>query len=527
MVDNTSKREVVVSWKPEVDEILRRQELAKQMGGAESVARHHDAGKLTARERIQKILDLDSFREIGALTGSAKYDERGHLLDITPANVVIGTGQIGGRRVVVSAEDFTVRGGSSEATNSDKWIWAENFAIEIRAPLVRLVDTAGGSVRLLEMMGATKLPGYRHWNIAEMLGIIPVACAALGSVAGLGAVRVLGAHFSVMVKESSQLFAAGPPVVMRATGEEVTKEALGGYRVHARGSGVVDNEAESEEDAFSQIRRFLSYLPSNVYKLPPHALCDDPPDRREEELLSMIPRNKKMTYDARRLVELVLDRGSLFETGRYQGRSLVAMLGRVKGYPVGVMINDTRFFGGGMDARAAEKMIRFVDLCDTFHLPIVNFVDQPGVVVGLPAEKAGTIRVAVRALQAIAQSRVPWVAMILRKAFGVAGSAYGRQHDLNLRYAWPSGMWGSLPIEGGVSAAYKRELETSENPEARQRELEDYYEKLQSPFRTAERFGVHDIIDPRDTRPILCDWVEQAYGVLPNLLGPTQRMMRV
>ena len=516
-----------MSWKPEVDEIIRRHELAKQMGGSESVARHHNAGKLTARERIDRILDLNSFREIGALTGSAKYDQEGRLLEVTPANVVTGTGRISERRVVITAEDFTVRGGSSEAANSDKWIWAETLALEARVPLVRLVDTAGGSVRLLEMMGATKLPGYRTWRFTDMLGIIPVASAALGSVAGLGAVRVIGSHFSVMVKGTSQVFAAGPPVVKPATGVNITKEELGGYRIHARGSGVVDNEAESEEDAFRQIRQFLSYLPSNVYQLPPRIEGHDDPQRREEQLLSIIPRNRKLTYDARKLVSLVFDEGSLFEIGRYQGPSIVSLLGRLKGYPVGVTINDTRFFGGGMDASAAEKTIRFVDLCDTFHLPVVSFTDQPGVVIGLPAEKEGTIRVAVRALQAIAQSRVPWVAMILRRAFGVAGSAYGRQDDLNLRYAWPSGMWGSLPIEGGVSAAYKREIEASEDPEARRKELEVYYDRLQSPFRTAEKFGVQDIIDPRETRPILCDWVEQAYDVLPQQLGPISRTLRV
>lgn len=516
-----------MTWKSEVDEIARRRDLAKAMGGADSVARHHEAGKLTARERIEKVLDQETFRETGVLTGAARYDEQGNLVDFTPANVVIGTGRIRGRRVVVSAEDFTVRGGSSEATNSDKWIWAENLALEMGIPLVRLVDTAGGSVKLLEMTGATKLPGYRQWNFADMLGMVPVASAALGSVAGLGAVRVVGSHFSVMVKEISQVFAAGPPVVTPATGEKINKEDLGGYRIHARGSGVVDNEAETEEEAFRQIRQFLSYLPSNVYKLPPLGESDDPADRREEELLAIIPRNRKSTYDARRLVSLVFDQDSLFEIGQYQGRSLITMLGRLRGRPVGTMINDTRFLGGGMDAGAAEKMIRFVDLCGTFHLPIVNFVDQPGVVVGLQAEKAGSIRVAVRALQSIAQSRVPWVAMILRRAFGVAGSSYGRHHDLNLCYAWPSGMWGSLPIEGGISAAYKRDIESSMDPEARRRELEESYEHLQSPFRTAERFGVHDIIDPRDTRPILCDWVEQAYEVLPRLLGPTSRMMRV
>jgi acetyl-CoA carboxylase carboxyltransferase component len=348
----------------------------------------------------------------------------------------------------------------------------------------------------------------------------------LGSVAGLGAARAVASHFSVMVRGTSQVFAAGPPVVFRATGEELTKEELGGYKVHARGSGVVDNEAATEEDAMGQIRRFLSYLPSSVFRLPPRQESEDPPDRREEQLLSIVPRDRKKAYDPRRLLQFVFDKGTLFEIGRHQGPSVVSMLGRLNGYPVGVMINDTRFLGGGMDARAADKTIRFVDMCDSFHLPIANFVDQPGVVVGLPAERAGTIRVAVRALQAIAQSRVPWVAMILRRAFGVAGSYYGRHHDLNLRYAWPSGIWGSLPIEGGVYAAYKKEIQAARDPAARQQEIEAYYEQLQSPFRTAEKFGVHDIIDPRDTRVILCDWVEQAYQILPEQLGPVYRMLR-
>ncbi len=516
-----------MSWKLEVDEINRRKELAKKMGGAEAIERHHHAGKLTARERIDKLLDHASFKEIGALTGTAKYDTHGNLIEFIPANTIIGSGRVNNRRVVVSAEDFTVRGGSSEAAVSDKWIWAETLALEMRLPLVRLVDTAGGSIKLLEKMGATKLPGYKDWKLVDILGMVPVASAVLGSVAGLGAARAVASHFSVMVKNTAQAFAAGPPIVVRATAEELTKEELGGYKIHTRGSGVIDNEAENEEDAFRQIRQFLSYLPSSVYQIPPRLDCEDDPNRREQALLSMIPRNRKKTYDPRKLLNLVFDSGSLFEIGRHQGSSVGSFLGRLNGYSVGVLINDTRFLGGGMDAKAAEKTIRFVDMCDTFHLPVVNFVDQPGVIVGLAAEKAGTIRLAVRALQAIAQSKVPWVAMILRKAFGVAGSYYGRHHDLNLRYAWPSAMWGSLPIEGGVHAAYKREIEAAADPEARRIELEAYYDQLQSPLRTAENFGVQDIIDPRDTRPILCDWIEQAYEVLPEQLGPVYRMMRV
>ncbi|MEW6184602.1 MAG: carboxyl transferase domain-containing protein [Thermodesulfobacteriota bacterium] len=515
-----------MSWEKEVKEITRRMEISKQMGGPENVARHHQSGKLTVRERIDQVLDQGSFREIGGLTGSAKYDAQGNLLDFTPANIVIGSGRINQRRVVVSGEDFTIRGGSSESTVSEKWIWAERLAAEMQIPMVRLVDTAGGSVKLLEKAGATKLPGYPNNDSRNLLGLIPVVAAALGSVAGLGAARVVGAHFSVMVKEKSQVFAAGPFVVTPATGENLTKEDLGGYKVHTRGSGVVDNEAESEADAFIQIRTFLSFMPQNAFQLPPREIPTDDPNRREESLLSAIPNDRRKSYNSRKILKAVFDHDSLFEIGRYQGPSIISMFGRLNGYPVGIMASDPNYLGGALTAQAAEKMTRFVDLCDSFHIPIVNFVDQPGVMIGREAEKQGTIRKAIRALEAIEQTQIPWVAILVRKAFGVAGSGYGRQRDLNLRYAWPSGFWGSIPVEGGVQAAYWKEIQAAEDPEARLKELIKYYHDFESPFRTAERFGVQDIIDPRETRPILCDWVEQAYEVLPRQLGPVFRTMR-
>jgi acetyl-CoA carboxylase carboxyltransferase component len=515
-----------MNWKEEVEEIKRRQRMALDLGGKENVNRQHEHGKLTARERISQQLDEGSFREIGSLSGHAIYDDNGRLIGFTPANVVIGQGLVDGRRVVVAAEDFTVRGGSSEATIPEKWLWSEKLALTMKQPLIRLVDTAGGSVKIIEKSGATKIPGYPDWPFSDLLGEVPVVGVALGSVAGLGAFRVVSSHFSVMVKGTSQVFAAGPPVVEPATGQKLSKEQLGGYKIHARGSGLVDNEADTEADAFGQVRRFLSFLPASVHEIPPVTEAADDPKRREEELLSIIPRNRRQIYDPRKIIALVFDRGSLFEIGRYQGPSTISMLGRLAGRPVGIMINDTRQFGGGMTAASAQKMIRFVDMCDTFHLPIVNFTDQPGVMVGIEAEKAGTVRYAIRALQAIEQSRVPWAAIIIRRVFGIAGSSYGRLRGLNLRYAWPSARWGSLPIEGGVKAAYRKEIESAPDPKAKTHELEAYYDQLQSPFRTAERFGILDLIDPRDTRPLLCDWVEQAYRILPQQLGPTARTMR-
>lgn len=517
-----------MSWSNEVEEIRRREALAKEMGGAERVERHRAAGKLTVRERIGRLLDAGSFHETGALAGKALY-EGDELKSFTPSNFVMGRGKVEGRPIVVGGDDFTVRGGAHDGAVGNKMAYAEKMALELRLPIVRLVDGTGGggSVRTIDDMGRTYVPANPAWDThVEILSAVPVVGAAMGSVAGLGAVRVVASHFSIMVKGTSQLFVAGPPVVERGMGRKVEKEELGGSAIHARGNGVVDNEAESEDDAFQQIRRFLSYMPSSVWDLPQRRETTDSPERKEEELLSIIPRNRRMPYEVRRILELVLDEGSVFEIGKYQGRPLVTALARVNGYPVGVMASDPRQRGGGLDARSSEKMTRFVDLCDTFHLPVINFVDQPGFVIGVEAEKEGTIRAGVRALIAVQQARTPWLSIILRRVYGVAGAGHGKPQGLNLRYAWPSGDWGSLPIEGGVQAAYRRDIEASPEPEKLRAELEGRFHGLRSPFRTAEAFGVEEIIDPRETRALLCEWIELAWRLLPSQLGPSARGMR-
>ena len=517
-----------MTWKPEVEEIKRRIELAREMGGEANVARQHASGKLTVRERIERLLDSGSFHEIGALAGKAIYED-GKLASFVPSNFVTGTGLIEGRPVVVGGDDFTVRGGAADARIGDKAGFGERLAREMRLPVVRLVDGTGGggSVKTLETMQRTYVPANPSWDIAvALLSEVPVVGACLGSVAGLGAARVVTSHFSLMVKGTSQLFVAGPPVVERGVGEVVSKEQLGGSDIHAHGSGAVDNEVSSEDEAFDQIRRFLSYLPSSVWQLPPKRKPADDKNRREKALLSMIPRDRRRGYDVRHLVNLIVDQDSFFEIGRYYGRPLVSGFARLDGFPVGVIANDPMHGGGGLDAPASDKMIRLVDVCDTFHLPVVNFVDQPGFLIGTAAERAGTIRIGCRALSAVYQATVPWVSIILRRVFGVAGAGHGNAQALNLRYAWPSGDWGSLPIEGGVQAAYRREIEAAPDSAARRKEIEDMLNELRSPFRTAEAFGVEEIIDPRDTRPILCDWVPMAYEVTRTQLGPKRRGCR-
>jgi acetyl-CoA carboxylase carboxyltransferase component len=525
-----------VTWLPELEEIEHRRQMAYQMGGEERIKDQHDRGKLTVRERIDALIDPGSFRERFVLQGSAAYDENGKLVEFRSRRNVFGLARIDGRAIVVSGDDYTARpaSGSAGVTRTGggqgggvRASTPDHMALRLRLPLVRLVDGFGADIRGTQSSGASHIPAMAWDTITAMLEEVPLISVALGSIAGAPAALMAGCHFSVMVKGTSQVFAAGPPVVKRSLNLDIDKEELGGYKVHARGSGLIDNEA-NENDAFQQVRRFLSYLPSNVYKLPPvQEKVEDSPDRREEELLSLIPRNRLKPYNPRKVIDLIVDKGSAFEMGRYYGGAQVTMFARINGKPVGVLANDPVVRGGGMEASAAQKLEKFVDLCDTFHLPIINFADQPGFVVGPHAERAGTLKQGARALTAIEQATIPWATVIVRRLYGVAGQAHQAHTRWVYRFAWPSAEWGSIPVEGGIAAAYRRELEASDNPEALRARLEAQLGAIRSsPFRTAEIGGVEDIVDPRETRPLLCEWVDMVYEELPQDLGKKTRGMR-
>lgn len=476
------------------------------MGGPEKVERQHRAGRLTVRERVDLLLDEGSFHEVGALTGRAEYEGTA-LTDFMPANFVMGRGRVEGQPVVVGGDDFTVRGGAADASIFAKQVMAEQMANELRIPLVRLVDGTGGggSVKSLDTMGRTYVPFNPGWEwVVDNLATVPVVGLCLGPVAGLGAARVVTSHYSVMVRESSQLFVAGPPVVARL-GEDVGKEELGGSEIHTR-TGTVDDEVESEEEALEVTRRFLSYLPPSVHDLASRAEPADDPNRRDESLLATIPKDRRKVYKVRRIIEAVVDAGTFLEMGRRWGRSAVTGLARLDGWPVAVLANDPYVYGGGWTADAARKVERFVDLADTFHLSVVHLVDNPGFVIGRDAEHEATIRHGARALAAIYQAEVPWCSVILRKVFGVAGAAHQNAARLRYRYAWPSGDWGSLPLEGGIEAAFKAQLEEADDPDALRAEIEARMNLVRSPFRTAEAFMIEEIIDPRDSRPLLCEF---------------------
>jgi acetyl-CoA carboxylase carboxyltransferase component len=502
-------------WSPELEELRRRTELAHAMGGDERVARQHAGGRLTVRERIERMVDPGSFQELGTIAGAAEYSADGTLTRLTPSNCVVGRASLDGRTVIVEGDDFTVRGGSADASIWNKMVVAETMAGEYRLPIVRIIEGSGGggSVRSIEKTGRSNLPNgvglvTSVHLCAANLAKVPVVALGLGSVAGLGGVRLAESHYSIIVKDISFVFVAGPPVVERL-GEKVTKAELGGWETQATAGGV-DHVAESEDDAFACARRFLSYMPSSVWDVAPRVPTPDPIDREDPGLRTIIPRRKARAYNARRIVDAVVDHGSFFEMGRLYGRSIITGLARLDGWPVALMAGDPAFAGGTWDVPACEKIVRFVDMAETFHLPVVHLVDCPGFRVGVAAEKSGLVRVGARLISAINQSTVPWCSVILRNVYGMGGGAHQPHRRLCFRYAWPSASWGSLPLEGGVEAAYRAELDAAADRAAKLAEIETRLDALKSPFRTAETFWVEEIIDPLRTRRLLCEFANLA-----------------
>jgi acetyl-CoA carboxylase carboxyltransferase component len=516
--------EKAMTWQPEVDELMRRRADALRQGGKEGIDRQHAAGRLTIRERIAAVLDYGSFQEHGLATAAPEFDEHGNVTGYTPANYVLGFGTVEGRRVVAGGEDFTLRGGSPNAAGLRKSVYAEQLALQYRVPLVRLLEGGGGSVRGAAPKGGAPAgdPVFtepRFKVIADALGQVPVVSAALGAVAGFPAGRLVASHFSVMTRHTAQVLVGGPALVERALGVSMTKDELGGAEVHAL-SGVVDNLADDEFDALTQMRTFLSYLPSNVWQRAPRIACHDDTERREDFLLGIVPRERNMPFDMRRILTAVLDRDSFFEMSRAYGPGQVTGLGRLDGQPVVVLANDCRHYAGAMTAEGAQKWRRMIELADTFHLPVVTFVDEPGFMIGPDAERAGTIRYGMAAVSAAVQSMVPWAVVQVHKGFGVATAAHYAPDAYVL--AWPSVESGALPIEGGVAVAYRKEIAAAADPDAKRRELEDRLRAGRTPFGRAESFSVHELIDPRETRALLCRWAGWIQPTLDTLTGPVR-----
>ena len=501
-----------MTWEAELDELRERERLAEQLGGADKVERQHHFGKLTVRERIGRIVDDGSFWEIGKTAGVARYDDEGNLIEFTPSNFVYGLAELDGRPAVVSGDDFTVRGGSNDASISAKREASEAVAAEMRLPHVRLLDgmSGGGSVKTIEQAGRTYIPVLPGWHtVVDHLNIAPSVSLVLGSVAGFGAARAVASHYSVMVRDTSQMMIAGPALVEQAGLGTVSKYELGHADIHTR-NGAVDDAVDSEDEAFHRALEFLSYLPSSVDELPPVEDWGDDPSRREPWLLDAVPRNPRAAYDMRAILHAIVDEHSFFEIGRDWGTSIIGGFARLDGIPVAIYAENPQMYGGGWTAASCRKLTRLIDLASLFKLPMIHLEDCPGFLIGKESEQDATVRYGTEVLVALREAPIPYCTVVIRKAFGIAGAANRKPGSESMRLAWPSGDWGSLPLEGGLEVAYKAELAASDDPDRLKAEITERLNRVRSPHRSAEFYEVEQIIDPRDTRPMLCDWVRLA-----------------
>ena len=491
-----------MTWQPEIDDIRNRRGKALEMGGAAKVTRQHAQGKLTARERIALLLDKDSYTELGML--ATHQSQRPEMQGIYTAadGVIMGYGRVDGREVLVGAEDFTVMGGSVGMTGIIKRERVLELAHQTKVPIIWLLD--GSGARANEWVRGGWVGGRHFTMMSHLSGVVPQIVAAMGPCAGDPALMAPLADFVVMVKGTSMLAAGGPPIVEAAIGEKVSKEELGGSSIHCYLSGVADNEAEDDDDCLRMIRRYLGYFPTNVYALPPRIETGDDPERRDDELLSIVPRNRKRPYDMQRVIHHLVDRDSVFEIKPQYGKSVITCLARMDGEVVGIVANQPLYLAGIIDGPSADKMTHFIQLCDAFHIPLIFLADVPGFMTGKVSERDGTLRRGLRIAYVMAFVSVPKISVVLRKAYGMGAVAMcGHQSGQILTLVWPSGEFGALPVEGGVSAGHRSALEAAGDQASTRAALEEYYQQFGSSFSTAETFNFDDLVDPRDTRPLI------------------------
>ncbi|THY38551.1 ClpP/crotonase [Aureobasidium pullulans] len=496
--------------------------------GNRGYVRQKKAGKLWVQERIQQLLDFGSFRPVGSVSGTVKWKQSGGTkeepIGFVPSNNVQGFGRLRGRKIILTADDFSIRAGHADGASTEKTVYMEKLAIALKLPIVKLVDgsSGGGSVTTIRSWGYSyipPLPSFQH--VVEQLNLgIPNLGAVVGPAIGLGAARVVACHFSVMAGDIGSLFNAGPDVVKNASFEEGLSPAdLGGPAVHCT-NGTIDNLAADEAGCFEQLRTVLSYLPNCGTMLPPVIQSSDPTDRKSEVLRSIIPRAKNRMYNARKIISEVVDQGSFFEIGPLWGRTAIVGLARLGGKPVGIVSLNCEVNAGALDALGSQKIARMLKFLDIFNIPLVQFVDIPGYAIGTVAERNATMRHGILLATAYYSTTMPVFSVITRRVYGVAGGLMLDCRDPRMRVAWPSGQWGSLPLEGGIEVGHSFELREIERQHGKQKrdkryaELENEYKRLMNPIRTANHFGVEEIIDPAHTRELCCEWVGHVYETL-------------
>jgi propionyl-CoA carboxylase beta chain len=480
---------------------LRDLERRAELGGGEArLRKQHEAGKLTARERIDLLFDPGTFEEADKLVTHRCLDF-GMDRQVVPGDgVVTGHGLVNGRRVYAFAQDFTVFGGSLSETNAEKIVKVMDLAVKMGAPIVGLNDSGGARIQ----EGVSSLAGYADIFLRNTLasGVVPQISAIMGPCAGGAVYSPAITDFTVMVRGTSYMFVTGPDVVKTVTHEDVTKEQLGGAMTHNERSGVAHFAVADDRDCLALVRQLLSYLPGNNLDAPPVVACDDPVDREDETLDTIIPASATQPYDMHEVLQTVVDRGSFLEVHEHFARNLIVGFARIGGAPVGVVANQPAHLAGTLDIDASVKGARFVRFCDAFNVPLVTFEDVPGFLPGLNQEYGGIIRQGAKLLFAFAEATVPKVTVITRKAYGGAYCVMSSKHiRTDANFAWPTAEIAVMGPEGAVNILYKRELDEADDAGAlRAAKVAEYRERLASPFVAASRGFIDEVIRPRQTR---------------------------
>ena len=489
--------------KDHLDKLQRLKQEALQGGGEKRVQKQHALGKLTARERLERLLDPGSFQELGMFV-KHQISEMGMGDKRFPGDAVVtGFGTINGRQVAVFAQDFTVLGGTFSEMHARKIVMLQDLALEAGAPIIGLMDSGGARIQ----EGIRGLAGYGSMFTRNVLssGVIPQISVMMGPTAGGSVYAPALTDFVIMVRNTSYMFLTGPEVVKAVTGEEVTTEELGGAMVHNAHSGVAHFLAEDEAHALDMVRLLLSYLPQNNTEDPPRAVCTDPPDRQDESLLTIVPAEEDQSYDVKQVIQAVVDYGSFLEVQPYFARNAVVGFARMEGYVVGVVANQPAFLAGVLDIDASDKIAHFIRICDAFNIPIITFVDTPGFLPGVNQEHYGVIRHGAKVIYAYVEATTPKISVVLRKAMGgayIAMSSKAMRSDL--AFAWPTAQIAVMGAEGAVRILHRKDLARAEDPAQMEAAfVSDYRETFFNPYIAAELGFIDDIVDPRETRPRL------------------------
>jgi propionyl-CoA carboxylase beta chain len=497
----TQRKQPVAPTK--LDQLKERARRAEEGGGAARIAKQHSAGKMTARERVEFLLDEDTFEEFDKLVVHRSHDF-GLDEQLYPGDgVITGHGLVDGRRVFVFAQDFTVFGGSLSETHAEKICKVMDLALKVGAPIIGLNDSGGARIQ----EGVVSLGGYADIFLRNTLasGVVPQISCIMGPCAGGAVYSPAITDFNVMVKDTSYMFITGPDVIKTVTHEDVTKEELGGALTHNRTSGVAHFAADSDEHALRLVRELLSFIPSNNLDDAPRLVATDPAERMEASLNSIVPEASNQPYDIRDCIHAVVDEGYFFEVHQYYAQNIVVGFARLGGRAVGIVANQPAYLAGVLDIDASVKGARFVRFCDCFNIPLITFEDVPGFLPGVAQEHGGIIRHGAKLLYAFAEATVPKITVITRKAYGGAYCVMASKHiRADINFAWPTAEIAVMGAEGAVGVLYRREIvEAEDQEEARRSRVAEFEDKFANPYIAAERGFIDEVIEPAHTRPKL------------------------